>query len=520
MPEAYGNQMFAALAPVAEPFPGGTVDHSTPTRPSVAATGLHGDVARAVAGGPPGGADSDGRHPRAGQGRDGAGVPLSGPGTDGHGRLIGPDAGRWSAVGVELTEAPLAAVGAAPNLGRVSIQSPAQTSRRRWVMLGLGTAAQAVASCLLFGLPFLLPYLRRSERLTLAQGGALVAAPSLGMVVTLIAWGAFADRYGERLAITLGLGLTGVLGIASAATSSLSGRAVLFALVGAAGAAVSSASGRLVMGWFGVHERGLAMGIRQTGQPLGIALAGALLPPLAGWGGLRLALGVPAAICLVLTAAVLLFAADPPGQRPAQQPGHPRPRSPYRRLILWRVHAASSLLVVPQFATLAFSAEYLVSERGWDATTAGQLLAVVAVGGAAGRMAAGRWSDLARSRLAPMRVIALMSCGSMLVLALTASTGVSLVVLALAVASIVSVSDNGLGFTATAELAGRAWSGRALGVQNTMQNVAAFATAPLVGAFAGSFGFAWAFAAVAAFPVLGAWMTPVEGERRALSAGG
>ena len=111
-------------------------------------------------------------------------------------------------------------------------------------MLALGTTAQAVASCLVLGLPFLLPYLRRTEGLTLAQGGALVAAPSLGMVVTLIAWGAFADRYGERLAIALGLGLTGVLGLASAGMSSLGGRAVLFAPLGAAGASVNSASGR------------------------------------------------------------------------------------------------------------------------------------------------------------------------------------------------------------------------------------------------------------------------------------
>ncbi|MEP7018925.1 MAG: MFS transporter [Actinomycetota bacterium] len=386
------------------------------------------------------------------------------------------------------------------------------TSRRRWVMLALGTTAQAVATTLLFGLPFLLPYLRRTEGLTLTQGGALVVAPSLGMVITLIAWGAFADRYGERLAIVLGLGLTGVLGLVAAAVGSLTGRAVLFALVGAAGASVNSASGRLVMGWFGVHQRGLAMGIRQTGQPLGIAMAGALLPSLARWGGLRLALAAPAIICLVVTAAVVLFASDAPQQKVADSTRSP---SPYRTPLLWRVHAASSLLVVPQFATLAFSSEYLVSQRGWDATTAGQLLAVVAVGGAAGRMASGHWSDIAGSRLAPMRVIALASFVSMLVLALTASTGVSLVVLALAVASIVSVSDNGLGFTATAELAGRAWSGRALGVQNTMQNVAAFATAPFVGALAGSFGFAWAFAAVAVFPVLGAWLTPVAGERRA-----
>ncbi len=413
---------------------------------------------------------------------------------------------------MSTAETSISATDQTSNLDRVINPGAVPTSRRRWVMLALGTTAQAVATTLLFGLPFLLPYLRRTEGLTLTQGGALVVAPSLGMVITLIAWGAFADRYGERLAIVLGLGLTGVLGLVAAAVGSLTGRAVLFALVGAAGASVNSASGRLVMGWFGVHQRGLAMGIRQTGQPLGIAMAGALLPSLARWGGLRLALAAPAIICLVVTAAVVLFASDAPQQKVADSTRSP---SPYRTPLLWRVHAASSLLVVPQFATLAFSSEYLVSQRGWDATTAGQLLAVVAVGGAAGRMASGHWSDIAGSRLAPMRVIALASFVSMLVLALTASTGVSLVVLALAVASIVSVSDNGLGFTATAELAGRAWSGRALGVQNTMQNVAAFATAPFVGALAGSFGFAWAFAAVAVFPVLGAWLTPVAGERRA-----
>jgi MFS family permease len=380
-------------------------------------------------------------------------------------------------------------------------------------MLTLGTSAQGAASVLLFGLPFLLPFLRRTEGLTLAQGGALVTAPSLGLVVTLIAWGAFADRYGERLAIAIGLGLTGAIGLVSAQVSGVGAMAVLFALMGAAGASVNSASGRLVMGWFGAGQRGLAMGIRQMGVPLGIALAGALLPPLARVGGLGLALAVPAAICLVVAGAVALFASDPAHQQVNAQG---RSGSPYRRLILWRVHAASSLLVVPQFALAAFSAEYLVSQHGWDATAAGELLSVVAVLGAVGRIAAGRWSDLVGSRLAPMRLIALATCLAMLWVAAAASTGASLVVLALAVASIASVADNGLGFTATAELAGRQWSGRALGVQNTMQNVAAFATAPLVGAIAGSLGYGWAFGVVAVFPALGAWLTPVQGEHGGL----
>jgi MFS family permease len=178
------------------------------------------------------------------------------------------------------------------------------------------------------------------------------------------------------------------------------------------------------------------------------------------------------------------------------------------------VHAASSMLVVPQFATATFSAEYLVSGRHWDGSDAGRLLAAVAVVGALGRLAAGRWSDLAGSRLRPMRQVALVSALTIGLVGVAVHQGSWLVLAALAVASVVSVSDNGLGFTATAELAGRAWSGRALGVQNTAQNLAAFATGPLIGALAGARGFAVAFGACAVFPLLGAWATPVHAEHR------
>jgi len=36
-----------------------------------------------------------------------------------------------------------------------------------------------------------------------------VAAPLLGLIVALVAWGAAADRYGERLVITAGLAIAG-----------------------------------------------------------------------------------------------------------------------------------------------------------------------------------------------------------------------------------------------------------------------------------------------------------------------
>jgi len=399
-------------------------------------------------------------------------------------------------------------------------------------MLGLGTAAQTVASTLMFGVPFLLPTLRRTDGLSLAEAGALAAAPSVGLVLTLILWGVLADRYGERAVLATGLTLTGMIALVSTTASQPTARGLAFVLVGAAGASVNAASGRLVMGWFGVRQRGVAMGVRQMGQPLGVAAAALVMPPLAQTHGIGAALAVPALACLVVALLIALLARDP-----APQPGTPArtatpaesattgpPRvadtSPYRHPTLWRVHAASSMLVVPQFATATFSAEYLVSGRHWDGSDAGRLLAAVAVVGALGRLGAGRWSDLAGSRLRPMRQVALLSALTMGLVGVAVQQGSWLVLAALAVASVVSVSDNGLGFTATAELAGRAWSGRALGVQNTAQNLAAFATAPLIGALAGARGFAVAFGACAMFPLLGAWATPVHAEHRELRRDG
>ena len=53
---------------------------------------------------------------------------------------------------------------------------------------------------------------------------------------------------------------------------------------GAAGASVYAASGRLILGWFPARQRGLAMGIRQSAQPLGVAVAALALPSIGAHG--------------------------------------------------------------------------------------------------------------------------------------------------------------------------------------------------------------------------------------------
>jgi MFS family permease len=76
------------------------------------------------------------------------------------------------------------------------------------------------------------------------------------------------------------------------------------------------------------------------------------------------------------------------------------------------------------------------------------------------------------------------------------------------VATSVTVADNGLASTSVAEAAGPAWSGRALGAQNTGQFIAASAVGPGIGALVGLVGFAGSFLLVAALPVLALPLVP------------
>ena len=386
-----------------------------------------------------------------------------------------------------------------------------QQNPRRWTVLAVGVLGLIAGCAAQYGHAFLIPALR-AEGLSLEEASLLVTAPIAGVMVTLIAWGAAADRWGERRILAIGLAGAGLAQLAAAVADGSLGRWVLLFAVGAFSASIHSASGRLILGWFGAGERGLAMGIRQMGLPLGVGAAALVLPPLAVDGIERAFIAVGAA-CLASAALIFLVVRDPSRPRVAGADA----RTPYREPYLWRIHAASGLLVIPQFAITVFAFDYLVHGLGWTIGAAGLLVAATQVLGAASRLVAGWWSDRARSRLGPMRLVAVTIGLAMIALAAFGLTGTGWAVVALAVAAVVTTTPNGLAFTAVAERAGARWAGRALGVQNTFQNViGALVPAPLAiligAAGGGSTGYAVAFAAVVAFPFAAAAIIPSASE--------
>ncbi|MCV7251519.1 MFS transporter [Mycobacterium hackensackense] len=381
---------------------------------------------------------------------------------------------------------------------------------RRWSMLVIALTATTCANVFINGAAFLIPTLHAERGLDLARAGTLSAMPSLGMVTTLILWGYVVDRFGERLVLSLGSALTALAAFAAASVQSLVAVGAFLLIGGMAAASSNSASGRLVVGWFPPEQRGLVMGIRQTATPLGVGLGALVIPRLAESHGVATALLFPAVVCALAAGMCLVGVIDPPRPPRAEAPDE-HLANPYRgSSMLWRIHAVSVLLVVPQSVVWTFTLVWLMTTRGWSAASAGLLVTSAQVLGAAGRIAAGRWSDVAGSRLKPIRTIAAGAAASMALLAVTdwlhSPVSVALVV----IASVITVSDNGLAFTAIAEIAGPFWSGRALGTQNTSQHLASATAAPLFGALIGVFGYPAAFAVCALFPVAAIPLVPAD----------
>lgn len=387
------------------------------------------------------------------------------------------------------------------------------SSSRKWLMLALGMLAQTAGAVFINGAAFLIPALHDDRGLSLAGAGLLVAMPTVGIMLTLIAWGVLVDRIGERLVLAIGLGLTASASLAAYFTTSFVLLGLCLLAGGMAAASANSASGRVVVGWFPPERRGLAMGIRQMSVPLGVAIAALTIPSIARDHGVTAALLVPAAICAA-GAVLCLGVVDPPRPSRAAAEKQGLLANPYRTSSqLWRIHSTSILLVVPQYVVWTYALVWLMTDREWSAASAGILVTATQILGAFGRMGVGAMSDRVGSRMRPLRWVAISAAVSMLALALTDWMDSPASVVLLVVASVITVAPNGLAFTAVAEFSGPYWSGRALGVQNTGQYIAASLVPPVFGAIA-AFSFPVAFLVSAVFPALSVPVIPNDHESK------
>lgn len=337
--------------------------------------------------------------------------------------------------------------------------------RYRWAVLAAGAAASGATAAFFLGLPVLVPTLRAEYSLSLAEIGVVLASGWVGTTLALLPWGLAADRFGERVVMSMGVGGCAAFLACAAFAPGYPQLVGLLALAGGAGAAVNSASGRAVMRWFDAGERGLALGIRQSAIPVGGFVGALALPAIAGAGGSEAAFLFLAGVCAMAAVVGALVLRDRNGEDELQAASVLGTLAESR---LWRLSLGSGLYLYAQLAILGFAVLFLHDEHGLSQGRAALVIAAAQAVAIILRVVVGRWSDVVGSRIRPFTRIGVATGIALLAVALLVDGPLWVLVIALAVGGGLSMAWNGLSFTVAAELAGAERSGAAIGFQQTV----------------------------------------------------
>ena len=164
--------------------------------------------------------------------------------------------------------------------------------------------------------------------------------------------------------------------------------------------------------------------------------------------------------------------------------------------------SGTALFITAQIAITGFVVLFLHEHRHVSTHAAAALLAGINVLAIGARIGSGRISDRMQTRLRPLRTIGIALTATTALVAALVDEPLAVLAPAFVVAGVLSMAWNGLAFAASAEVAGHARTGAALGFQQTLLGVVGAAAPPAFAAIAAS---SWrlAFALSALGPLLG-----------------
>jgi len=273
------------------------------------------------------------------------------------------------------------------------------------VALGVTLAIQAFTSLAATAASVLASEIGRDAGLNPALIGVFVGTLYVGAMFASLASGGFIERYG---AIRISQTCTVVCAIGLALVAGPTWALIIAPLViGVGYGPITPASSHLLSRTASPRTMALTFSIKQTGVPLGAALAGAMLPVITLHYGWRAAIGATA-----FAGVLIAIAAQP--SRAALDVGMIREhRVSLERLFSpLRVVARSSALVeltgigfvyaATQVSLLSFLVVYMNHEVGQTLVSAGLALAVATLGGVVGRVS---WGVIADRWIAPRRML-------------------------------------------------------------------------------------------------------------------
>jgi MFS family permease len=376
-----------------------------------------------------------------------------------------------------------------------------------WLPLTITLAIQAMVAMALLTVPTMAPRVAAALGVSATYIGLYIAIAYAGAMAASLASGAGVARFGPIRISQVGL-LLCAAGLVLCAVPWVPAIAVGALLVGIGYGPVTPASSHLLARTTPAHRMSLVFSVKQTGVPIGGALAGAIVPGLqlvAGWQQALLAVAAACVLCALASHSLRReFDADRDPSRTLRLGSFLEPvRLVLSHPRLRMLATCSFVFSIVQLSLTTYLVTYLTESLAYGLVAAGFLLSVSQVGAVVGRVFWGYVSDRwfgARRMLALLA--ALMALASLATASLNQDVPTFVVAAVLVVFGASAIGWNGVYLAEVARQAPAGMAGLATGGTLAITFLGVVLGPPTFGAVAGFFGSYHAGFAALALPLV------------------
>ncbi|WP_179234721.1 MFS transporter [Heyndrickxia coagulans] len=264
----------------------------------------------------------------------------------------------------------------------------AQNHTYKWVILFIATFSQTCATFVTYGMGPLATFYQKQYSLSQFETGLIVSAVNIGPIFSMLIFGNLMDKYGEKWIVGTGSILLGMNVFIASTTDKYAWLLIILMFVGIWYGTAQPGGSSAIIKWFPNQHRGLAMGIRQTGIPIGGALASAGLPYFYFRYGLSAAILAQATVAILGGFIFLIFYKD------RQENKNPKVQYGFMEKInkiknnaeLYPVFFIGITMISLQLIIVAHLMSYLTNTLQFGLKLSGLFLSLALVGGMVGRV--------------------------------------------------------------------------------------------------------------------------------------
>ncbi|ATI54133.1 MFS transporter [Bacillus cereus] len=374
-------------------------------------------------------------------------------------------------------------------------------STYKWVMLIFATIAQTTATLITYGVGVFALFWKEEYALTNMESGLLVSVVNVGPLFCMLFVGRLLDQYNEKILISISSFLLGSSLLLTNIVSGFNGLLFVLLLIGMFYSVFQPGGSKVILKWFPKENRGLAMGIRQAGIPIGGALAGVLIPFLTVQYNMTYAINSIACICIIGGVLFFVFYKEPYVEEEARK-GHIKISFWMELKVvickkeLYPIYITGICMISLQMVLVGHFMKFLAGEQSITSIVAGTVFSVMFFSGMIGRIALAAISDVfyKGNRRIPLFIAVCASIGLILLLVMNIHTITSGVLYSIsALLGFFSIGWFSLFIGEVAELASEESVGITVSVALTLNQIAIIVAPVLFGYIVDEKGYMYAW---------------------------